>query len=80
MPASALESMRLDDVLEQVNVSLTPRQTEVLGLLERGRSTTQIAEELHLSTETVRNHIRQLLRATGTHSRLEAVAIANGLH
>jgi PAS domain S-box-containing protein len=59
---------------------LTPRQTEVLELLERGRSTKQIAEELHLSTETVRNHIRHLLRAVGAHSRLEAVAIAHGAH
>jgi PAS domain S-box-containing protein len=55
--------------------SLTPRQTEVLRLLERGRSTEQIAAELHLSTQTVRNHIRHLLRALDAHSRLEAVAI-----
>lgn len=54
---------------------LTPRQTEVLRLLEHGRSTSQIAAELHLSTETVRNHIRHILRALGVHSRLEAVAL-----
>jgi PAS domain S-box-containing protein len=59
---------------------LTPRQAEVLDLLERGRSTKQIADELHLSTETVRNHIRHLFRAIGAHSRLEAVAIANQAH
>jgi len=55
---------------------LTPRQVEVLRLLEQGRSTKQIAAELHLSTETVRNHIRRLLRALGVNSRLEAVAAA----
>jgi PAS domain S-box-containing protein len=55
---------------------LTPRQAEVLKLLEHGRSTTQIAEELHLSQETVRNHVRHLLRALGVNSRLEAVAVA----
>jgi PAS domain S-box-containing protein len=65
---------------EHPDLPLTPRQAEVLDLLERGRTTTQIAEELHLSVETVRNHIRGILRATGTHSRLEAVAIANGMH
>jgi PAS domain S-box-containing protein len=59
---------------------LTPRQTEVLRLLERGRSTDQIARELHLSTETVRNHIRHLLRALDVHSRLEAVAVARHEH
>jgi PAS domain S-box-containing protein len=57
---------------------LTPRQAEVLRLLERGRTTPQIAEELHLSRETVRNHIRHLLQAVGAHSRLEAVALARG--
>jgi PAS domain S-box-containing protein len=57
---------------------LTPRQAEVLALLERGRTTEQIADELHLSRETVRNHIRHLLRAVGVHSRLEAVAVARG--
>ena len=53
---------------------LTPRQAEVLRLLEQGRSTKQIAQELHLSTETVKNHVRLLLRALGVHTRLEAVA------
>jgi len=58
---------------------LTPRQAEVLQLLERGRTTTQIAQDLHLSIETVRNHIRNLLHAVGAHSRLEAVALARGV-
>jgi DNA-binding NarL/FixJ family response regulator len=55
---------------------LTPRQRQVLELLAKGRSTDQIASELHLATETVRNHIRHLLRRLGAHSRLEAVVIA----
>ena len=59
-----------------LNPHLTPRQAEVLRLLERGHSTHQIARELHLSIETVRNHIRHLLRALGVHSRIEAVAMA----
>jgi PAS domain S-box-containing protein len=59
---------------------LTPRQAEVLRLLARGRSTEGIARELHLSVQTVRNHIRHVLRALGAHSRLEAVAIARRDH
>jgi PAS domain S-box-containing protein len=54
---------------------LTPRQAEVLRLLQRGASTEQMASELHVSKETVRNHIRHLLRALGVHTRLEAVAV-----
>jgi len=54
--------------------SLTPRQLEVLHLLDQGLSTTQIAVHLGVSTDTVRNHIRAVLRTLGVHSRLQAVA------
>ena len=67
---------RLDDRLTAPHPHLSPRQVEVLRLLEQGRSTRQIADELQLTTETVRNHIRRLFRALGVHSRLEAVAAA----
>jgi DNA-binding CsgD family transcriptional regulator len=55
---------------------LTPRQLEILRALARGTSTAQIAESLHLSRETVRNHVRGILRAFRVHSRLAAVAEA----
>jgi PAS domain S-box-containing protein len=67
---------RPDDRPTAPHAHLTPRQVEVLRLLEQGRSTKQIAAELQLSTETVRNHIRRLFRALGVNSRLEAVAAA----
>jgi PAS domain S-box-containing protein len=70
---------RPDDRPTAPHPHLTPRQGEVLRLLEQGRSTKQIAAELHLSTETVRNHIRRLFRALGVNSRLEAVAVARDL-
>jgi PAS domain S-box-containing protein len=56
---------------------LTPRQNQVLHLLAHGRSTAQIADELHLSTDTVRNHVRRMLRALDAHSRIEALAVAH---
>jgi len=75
---------QVSDIVEEPHahpeLHLTPRQAEVLELLERGKSTKQIAQELHLSIETVRNHVRHLLRAVGAHSRLEAVAIASRSH
>jgi PAS domain S-box-containing protein len=66
----------LDEEPSTPHPHLTPRQAEVLRLLEQGRSTKQIADELHLSPETVRNHVRRLFRALGVNSRLEAVAAA----
>jgi len=59
---------------------LTARQIEVLRLLERGQTTNQIADELHISEATVRNHIRRLMRALGAHSRLEALFLARQEH
>lgn len=56
---------------------LTPRQTQVLHLLAHGRSTQQIADELYLSRDTVRNHVRRMLTALDAHSRIEAVAVAH---
>jgi DNA-binding CsgD family transcriptional regulator len=59
-----------------VEADLTPRQKEILHLLAQGGSTERIAAELHLATETVRNHIRHVLKGLGAHSRLEAVVVA----
>jgi PAS domain S-box-containing protein len=55
---------------------LTPRQAEVLAYLARGLKTDEMAAAMGISTETVRNHVRGLLRALGVHSRLEAVTAA----
>jgi PAS domain S-box-containing protein len=55
---------------------LTPRQREILELIASGRSTAEIARELILSTETVRNHLRGLLRELHAHTRVEAIATA----
>ncbi len=55
---------------------LTPRQSQILGCLVAGASTAQMAERLQLAPDTVRNHVRGLLRALGVHSRVEAVALA----
>ena len=58
---------------------LTPRQREILELVASGRSTAEIAKDLTLSTETVRNHLRSLLRELDAHTRVEAIAKAQRL-
>jgi DNA-binding CsgD family transcriptional regulator len=55
---------------------LTPRQLEVLHMLDRGLSTKQIARELGIQIDTVRNHIGALFRSLGVHTRLQAVVEA----
>lgn len=54
---------------------LTARERQVLTILARGGSNATIADELVISTQTVRTHVSHLLRKLGVHSRLEAVAL-----
>lgn len=56
--------------------SLTSREIEVLRLLADGLTTEQIAAELFVSSNTVRNHVNNIIRKLNVHSRLEAVSFA----
>lgn len=56
--------------------ALTRREVEVLRLLAAGTSTKAMAERLHVSPATVRNHVQNIAGKLGVHSRLEAVAYA----
>lgn len=60
---------------------LSPREIEVLQLLAYGATTDQIAEQLFISVNTVRNHVRHVIQKLQVHSRLEAAAhgIRHGL-
>lgn len=60
----------------RVGSDLTARELEVLKIAARGRSNKAIAEELHLSVNTVRNHMQHVLVKLDAHSKLEATAIA----
>lgn len=62
--------------IRPVRSALTPREWEVLDYLCLGWGTARIAEELVLSSDTVRSHIKNLMRKLGTSSRAEAVAMA----
>jgi cyclic di-GMP phosphodiesterase len=55
---------------------LTTRQHEVLGLMASGLVNKQIAKQLGLSLNTVRNHTQNILYKLQAHSKLEAVATA----
>ncbi len=65
--------------IRPVRSRLTPREWEVLDLLCDGQSTDEIADALVLSSETVRSHIKNLLRKLGVRSRQAAVEEARRL-
>jgi two-component system, NarL family, response regulator LiaR len=62
--------------MRPVKSPLTAREWEVVDLLCEGRSTDEIADTLVLSNETVRSHVKNLMRKLGARSRAEAVALA----
>jgi DNA-binding NarL/FixJ family response regulator len=62
-----------------VRSPLTSREWEVLDLLCAGLTVDGIAERLVLSRDTVRTHVKRILRKLGVHSQAEAVETANGL-
>src|SRR3546814_10887923 len=56
--------------------NLTGRERVALALLCEGRSNAQIAWQLGISEKTVRNHVTNLYRKLGVHSRAEAIVLA----
>jgi two-component system NarL family response regulator len=56
--------------------ALTSRELEVLKLVAKGMSNREIAEELFISENTVKNHVRNILEKLHLHSRMEAVIYA----
>jgi DNA-binding NarL/FixJ family response regulator len=55
---------------------LTTRELEVLRLVAKGMSNRDVAEELFISENTVKNHVRNILEKLHLHSRMEAVMYA----
>jgi DNA-binding NarL/FixJ family response regulator len=61
---------------EAAEIDLSKREREVLALVAEGRSNRDIAGRLHISENTVKNHVRRIMEKTGTSSRTGAVAEA----
>jgi len=56
--------------------ALTQRELEVLKLVAKGQSNREIGDELYISENTVKNHVRNILEKLHLHSRMEAVIYA----
>jgi len=72
-PARASRPSRQLDLLA---AQLTSRELQVLALLAEGAGSSQIAQDLDISWNTVRTHAQSILTKLQVHSRLEAAAVA----
>jgi DNA-binding NarL/FixJ family response regulator len=59
-----------------VGADLTPRELDVLTLLGKGSSNSEIAAQLYLSEGTVRNYVSAILTKLGVHDRTQAAVLA----
>lgn len=71
-----LRKMKQPLPTEQPSATITQRQTEILGLLGKGRSDAEIAACLHISEATVRTHIHHILQRLNLESRAQAIVYA----
>jgi DNA-binding CsgD family transcriptional regulator len=72
----ALTGQPVNTLLETTtpHSELTERERQILDLLTQGKGTSAIAAQLEITTATVRNHVRNILRKLHAHSRTQAVS------
>jgi two-component system NarL family response regulator len=67
---------RRDERSQVPGPRLTDRELEVLKLVAKGMNNRDIGQELFISENTVKNHVRNILEKLHLHSRMEAVVYA----
>jgi DNA-binding NarL/FixJ family response regulator len=72
----AAMSKRANEPQDVPGPRLTEREMEVLKLVAKGMNNRDIAKDLFISENTVKNHIRNILEKLHLHSRMEAVVYA----
>ena len=73
---ASLASRCADRSPEVAPPRLTPRELEVLRLVAQGRTNREVGALLHISENTVKNHVRNILGKLQLHSRIQAVLYA----
>lgn len=71
-PEQPLSRLPVNEALEQL---LTTRETEVMRLIAAGASNAEIADRLFIGVETVKSHVKKILRKIGAVNRSEAISL-----
>lgn len=74
--SSSVARLVVDQFHVNVNSPLSHREIQVLQMISRGMTYSQIAEDLHISKETSKVHIRNIYKKLQVNSKSEAIAIA----
>ena len=56
---------------------MTPREREVINLIAEGLGNKEIAARLHIATDTVKSHVRNIMEKLMLHTRLQIAAFAH---
>ncbi|MBX2956724.1 MAG: response regulator transcription factor [Cyclobacteriaceae bacterium] len=75
--SSRIARMVIDNFHVNPNSPLTKRETEILQLISEGKTYTQISEELFISKETSKTHIKNIYSKLQVNSKAEALAKAS---
>lgn len=75
--SSRIARMVIDNFHVNPNSPLTRRETEILQLISEGKTYTQISEELFISKETAKTHIKNIYSKLQVNSKSGAIAKAN---
>jgi DNA-binding NarL/FixJ family response regulator len=75
--SSKIARLVIDNFHVNLNSPLTRRETEILSLIAEGKTYTQISEELFISKETSKTHIKNIYSKLQVKCKSEAIAKAN---
>ena len=67
------ERLPLPSIRVKLQLGLTRRQQQIVPLIAKGWTNKEIASQLNLSEQTIKNHIHSMLRRTGANDRLAVV-------
>jgi DNA-binding NarL/FixJ family response regulator len=73
---AAFRQMAVDEDTQNIYTPLSPRELEVLELIAAGHTNKEIATELDISNQTVKNHVSSILRKLAVNDRTQAVVYA----
>ncbi|MDZ4717781.1 MAG: response regulator transcription factor [Roseiflexaceae bacterium] len=73
---ATFRQMAADEDTQSIYSPLSPRELQVLELVAAGRTNKEIAQELDISNQTVKNHVSSILRKLAVNDRTQAVIYA----